>query len=491
MAIPFGHNIDLKKNQLLNAGFQIETEHPANPFGGQVYYNSEDGRFYGYSSKNTPGKWVAMDADDALGSFTAQDIVSLVNASEEIINGANLEIGTAISGSVSKKTPVDDDLFVISDSADSNKSKKVKYSELKTVLKTHFDTLYNKYVHPNHSGDVTSTGDGATTIAAKAVTLAKMADLTKKTIIGNDADTDGTPKALSASDVRALINVEDGANKYIHPGSGTNPHGTTASDVNLGNLSNDKQIKGLASGTTQGYVPTWGSDGYTVQAGYEVSTDLNTVLDETAKLVTAQAAKGYADSILGANDAMVYKGLISGGDNYPAADAGHTYKVVTKGVIGGTGGPEVEIGDMLICTTDSTAAGTHASVGSHWNVIQANIDGAVTGPASAVGNNFAAFDKTSGKLIKDSGFSNASFAANVHSHIGVHTRKYSAPLAAQKTQTITHNLNTEDVTVTIRETSGTNKQVIYTDVKITGVNTIEVAFTVAPGANEYTVVVIG
>jgi hypothetical protein len=33
----------------------------------------------------------------------------------------------------------------------------------------------NNYAHPNHSGDVTSTGDGATVIAANAVTSAKLA----------------------------------------------------------------------------------------------------------------------------------------------------------------------------------------------------------------------------------------------------------------------------------------------------------------------------
>ncbi len=36
-------------------------------------------------------------------------------------------------------------------------------------------TTFDKYVHPNHSGDVTSTADGATVIAADAVTGAKIA----------------------------------------------------------------------------------------------------------------------------------------------------------------------------------------------------------------------------------------------------------------------------------------------------------------------------
>ena len=75
----------------------------------------------------------------------------------------------------------------------------------------------NNYVHPNHSGDVTSVGDGATTIAAGAVTLAKMANLAANSIIGNNTGSPATPIALTAAQVRTLINVADGANNYVHP----------------------------------------------------------------------------------------------------------------------------------------------------------------------------------------------------------------------------------------------------------------------------------
>jgi hypothetical protein len=84
------------------------------------------------------------------------------------------------------ETPADGDLFHVVDVSDttdnaSGSSKKVAYSNL-------------KYTHPNHSGDVTSSGDGAQTIASNAVTtakildanvtLAKMANLAQNTIIG-------------------------------------------------------------------------------------------------------------------------------------------------------------------------------------------------------------------------------------------------------------------------------------------------------------------
>jgi hypothetical protein len=67
----------------------------------------------------------------------------------------------------------------------------------------------NNYVHPNHSGDVTSVADGATTIVDGAVTLPKMADLTAGRLIGNDELTDGVPKALTASEARTLLDVYD------------------------------------------------------------------------------------------------------------------------------------------------------------------------------------------------------------------------------------------------------------------------------------------
>ena len=42
-----------------------------------------------------------------------------------------------------------------------------------------------------------------------------------------------------------------------------NPHNVNKSDIGLENVTNDKQMKGLASGTTQDHVIVFGADGYT------------------------------------------------------------------------------------------------------------------------------------------------------------------------------------------------------------------------------------
>lgn len=67
-------------------------------------------------------------------------------------------------------------------------------------------------VSDGDKGDITVSGSGAVwTIDDGVVTLAKMADLATSTILGRTTAGTGVPEALTASQVRSLINVEDGA----------------------------------------------------------------------------------------------------------------------------------------------------------------------------------------------------------------------------------------------------------------------------------------
>lgn len=127
--------------------------------------------------------------------------------------------------------------------------------------------------------------------------------------------------------------------------------------------------------------------------------------NSSTRVPTQAAVKAYADALIAANDAMVFRGVVdcSANPNYPAADRGHAWKVSVAGKIGGGSGIAVEVGDLMICTTDSTASGNHATVGTNWAIVQANLDGAVTGPASSTSGNVATYSGTGGKVIQDSG----------------------------------------------------------------------------------------
>ena len=140
-------------------------------------------------------------------------------------------------------------------------------------------------------------------------------------------------------------------------------------------------------------------------AALNVSTDGTLAANSDALVPSQKAVKTYADQLLAAADALVFKAVIdcSANPNYPAADKGWTYRVSVAGKIGGASGINVEVGDLLLCLADGTASGNHATVGANWSIAQTNIDGAVIGPASAVDGRVAMFDGTSGKLIKDSG----------------------------------------------------------------------------------------
>lgn len=138
-----------------------------------------------------------------------------------------------------------------------------------------------------------------------------------------------------------------------------------------------------------------------------LDTDVALTANSDVKVASQKATKAYVDALLAAANAMVFKGVIdaSTNPNYPAANAGDVYRISVAGKIGGASGPNVEVGDMILCITDGTAAGTQATVGANWNITQVNIDGAVVGPASATSADLATFNGTTGKIVQDSGVS--------------------------------------------------------------------------------------
>lgn len=256
----------------------------------------------------------------------------------------------------------------------------------------------------------------------------------------------------------------------------------TQTDVGLSAVTNNAQVKKAAS-STDGYIPKWsGTAGDAIVDGYSVETSLS---GASTALPRADAVKTYIDNLLASNDAMLFKGTLGVGGTITALpttyNIGWTWRVITAATYAGV---VAEVGDLFIAIADRAGSG---NVNADWTVVQTNDDGGVTGPASATADRFASFNGTSGKIIKDSGYSSASFVPAAHTT--GHIAKYTTTCGTSASWTVTHNLGTQDVAVTIKDVA--TQAVVYADVVMTSANVVTVTFAVAPTAAQYSITIIG
>ena len=181
------------------------------------------------------------------------------------------------------------------------------------------------------------------------------------------------------------VNGADASELASYDGSAEVVLDLTAAQVGLGNVTNESKETMFADAALTG-VPT------APTASSETSS---------TQIATTAFVQAVVDSKIAAADAMIFKGTIGADGTVTELPAEHstgwTYKVVDSTVT--VGGVACEIGDMIVCLADGSVASD-----ADWAVIQANIDGAVTGPVSSVANHIAVFDGATGKVVKDSGF---------------------------------------------------------------------------------------
>ena len=115
----------------------------------------------------------------------------------------------------------------------------------------------------------------------------------------------------------------------------------------------------------------WSLIPYTDADG-NLTIDGNLILNNSSTPINI---KEYIDTLTAAG--IHYIGTLDGtesspGSFTPAAEVGDMYIVSTAGYINGV---EVEVGDSILCHTDTEAAdsGTYTSINSNWNYVQANI----------------------------------------------------------------------------------------------------------------------
>lgn len=204
----------------------------------------------------------------------------------------------------------------------------------------------------SYIGAGTGSGNGD---ALTANPLSQFAATTSAQLAGVMSDETGTGKLVFATSptlVTPLLGT---------PTSGNLANCTGLPESGVTNLTNDLAFKApLASPALTG-TPTTPT---------AVPSTSNTQIASTA----------YADAAVAAavTGLLDFKGSTdcSGNPNYPAASKGDAYVVSVAGKIGGASGAAVDVGDVYFATADN-AGGTQAAVGSSWDILEHNLQGAL------------------------------------------------------------------------------------------------------------------
>lgn len=209
--------------------------------------------------------------------------------------------------------------------------------------------------------------------------------------------------AVTKTDITALgIPATDTNTTYTFQGASngfkvTPSNGETQTVIVSPSIKNN--VTKTDATTTAGYIPKFNNTTGVIENGYSVQT---TLASSSTAIPTAAAVVAAIDNKIAAADAMIYKGTLGTDGTITTVPVkgykiGWTYKVITAGTYAGI---KCEVGDMLIAINNGPVSGTTV-VNADWTVVQANIDGAVTGPASATAGHIAVFDGATGKVIKD------------------------------------------------------------------------------------------
>lgn len=203
---------------------------------------------------------------------------------------------------------------------------------------------------------------------------------------------------MTAADKIKLNGIAENANNYSHPGGGgaNKSQGLYKFSTDATSHVTNVVSVALKDLTDLGVAPKDNPEFTGTPTAPTAGTTTNNTQVATTAFVHALVNQLNAS----VTSVLVFKGTLGTGGSVTALPDSHslgwTYVVATAGTYAGK---VCEVGDMVICIVTGSTANN-----SDWTVVQTNINGAVTGPDSSVSGNVPVFNGTTGKVIKDSGF---------------------------------------------------------------------------------------
>ena len=456
MSRKFLVSIDLNKNELQNAVIQNLATAPATPLAGQVYYNTVDNQLYIYNGT----RW------EVAGNAVQSGLLS-----------ARPAAGSVDTGTIYYAT--DNYLFYYSDGS--------TWQQANAFGNVVTETSYGQ-----------ASGNGTATNYARA------------------DHTHGTP-ALGTATPNAIAGVTGSAGSATTPSKEDHTHAfTPAADLSMAGfkLTNVATPAADTDAANKGYVDS-------VAQGLDTKASVVAATTTNGTLATAFANGQVVDGVtLATNDRILIKNQTDAtangiytvnasgaptrstdmnvGSEFPSA-----YVFVEQGTVNAdtgwvcTNNAPVTLGSTNIVWTQFSGAGTYTANngvvlnGSVFSFAPESGKGLQTGASGAA----IKLATTSGlnvtsDLAVGAGNGISVLTNTVAIDSAVVVSKYAASVGdgSATSYTVTHNLNTRDVIVTVYDNSSPYAEVI-TDVAHTTVNTVTIAFSVAPTSNQYRVVV--
>ena len=520
----FLNNWDLTRNQLLNAVIQNLATAPANPVKGLIYFNTTDNKYYGWdgTSWKDLGKGGieahALSGEYHTGDLSYDQIDSLINTTGE---GAD------------NKLPASKHTHTGADG-----TSKVSYANL-----TNIPTSFTPSAHAStHIGGT----DPIANASASSAGLMSKDDKTK--LDGIQAGAEVNQNAFSIISVSGQSSIEaDTKTDTLTLANGTGITITTdATNDKITITAHEHSNKALLDSYTQTEANladavskkhTQGTDQYLDYGGAnEVSAiDAKDAVDKKHSHANKALLDTYTQSEVNLADAVTKKHeqnkdqyLDQGGANQvSAADAKDavTKKHSQNTDTGtnsdtfqiGSGGPKVKnssgeiqirnaaddefvdlrVKNLFVEGTQTIIKSNEVNIGDSIIKLNADITSATLNSDGGIevkrlksdntteGNAAILFNESLDKWQVTEGAPENVQTFDI-------ARKYTATVGdgTATSFVLTHNLNTRDIAVTIRETSAPYAQVI-TDVEFTSVNTTTINFAQPPTVDQYTVTLVG
>lgn len=498
MARKFLVNIDLNKNELQNAVIQNLGTAPSSPVNGQIYFDTVDNELYFYNGSS----WESTQANAQVtyGTYAARPAASEAGRLYYATDRQLLYFDDGSSwaqvsnfGTVTSQTTYG----ASSGSGSSNDYARADHTHGTPPLTNATPSALaiggsgsvgtgtaparedHTHAMPSFGGVTAQTsfgsasGNGSSTSVARAdhthgtpahdnaahalINLSALAAPTADVSMGN----------YKLTSVATPVSSTDAANKqYVDDvAQGLNIHAASyaATTANL-NATYDNGTSGVgATLTNAGTQAAFSVDGVSPSINARILVKNQTTTSQNGIYTLTTVGSGSTNWVLTRATDFDSATEIAGGD-FTFVDAGST--------LANTG---------WVCTDEVTTVGTDP-------VVFQQFSGAGTYTASngvqLVGSNF------SGVVVSGGGLTVGSSGFDIDTAVVV--KKYATNVGdgTATSYTVTHSLNTKDVTVAVYDNSSPYAEVVC-DVQHTSTSAITVLFSVAPTSNQYRVVVHG